>query len=167
MTGSCNAEVVYAGALWHGIIEELGTALRNKMDTEKIPQNTCKAFFSVFVEMMSNMMKYSAKKTESGFTKGSFFLFYKDGTCCAMSGNLIKIEDRDSLKNRIDNLNSMDKLSLRELYIKKLKKKGALKDKGAGIGLIEIAKCASTPIEYEFLPYNDELTFFTMRISVN
>ncbi|MCL2638554.1 MAG: SiaB family protein kinase [Oscillospiraceae bacterium] len=168
MTNSCNADVIYKGALWHENIEEIGTVIRRKMDSDNLSSRDCRAYFSIFVEMMSNMLKYSADKTDGGVTKGAFFSVYENGAYYALCGNLMKIEHKELIKSRIDNLNSMDKMSLRRLYINELKTTNINpENEGAGLGLIEIAKCASTPIEYEFFPHDEQLTFFTMRASVS
>jgi len=172
ITNSNNADIIYAGAIWHESIEELSAILRRKMDTDNLPKRDCNAYFSIFVEMMSNMLKYSAAKTDSGVMKGSFILSYENGTYYAQCGNLMKTENKDTLKNRIDSLISMDKPALRKLYMKKLKEKSDIyKTDSAGLGLIEIAKCSSLPVEYEFSDFNDSgensgMTLFTMRAAV-
>jgi len=38
--------------------------------------------------------------------------------------------------------------------------------KGAGLGLTEIARRATSKIEYEFLPYGEDLSYFTMYVTV-
>ena len=168
MTKSYGTDVIYSGTLWHESIEEIGTILRRKMDSDKLSLQDKNAYFSIFVEMMSNMLKYSEDKTDSGVTKGSFVSVYKKDNYYALCGNLIKNEDKDAIKNRLDSLNSMDKPSLHEFYIEKLKEKTTdARSRGAGLGLLEIARRASTPIEYEFLPYDGNLTLFTMRVSID
>jgi hypothetical protein len=165
---SNNADIVYIGALWHECIEDLSALLQRKMDSDKLSKRDSKTYFSIFVEMMSNMLKYSAGKTDTGASKGAFVSINENGVHYALSGNLIKTADKDVIKSNIDRLNSMDKSALRELYINKMKAKNAeLESRGAGLGLIGIARYASNPIEYDFLPYDEHLTFFTMRVSVN
>jgi len=38
--------------------------------------------------------------------------------------------------------------------------------KGAGLGLIEIARRATAPISYRFDPINDEMSYFSMYVEI-
>jgi hypothetical protein len=79
----------------------------------------------------------------------------------------MKIESAELVKNRIEHLNSLDKQELRKYYKEQMKSENTnAESKGAGIGLTEIAKRASKPIEYDFTPYDEGLTFFTMCVTI-
>jgi hypothetical protein len=38
--------------------------------------------------------------------------------------------------------------------------------RGAGLGLTEIARRAASKIEYEFIPYGEGLSYFTMYVAI-
>jgi hypothetical protein len=80
---------------------------------------------------------------------------------------VIKAENAELIKNRIDELNAMDKSALRKHYKEQIRGENANPNsKGAGIGLTEIARRSSAPIEYTFTPYDDGLVFFSMSVTV-
>jgi len=131
--------------------------------------------FSVFVEQMYNMLTYSAEKERfntSGddFTespKGTFILGKNGNTYFIQTGNVIKNESVEPIKNRIDYLNTLDKKMLRKYYKEQTRlKNDSPGSKGAGLGFIEIARRISSKIEYSFAPYGDELTFFTLYVTI-
>jgi len=172
MTKKCNLDIIYSGALWADGIEGIGEVLRKRLTFEEMSLSASQAVFSVFVEQMNNMLMYSVEKQPvanhpAGVPKGVFLLGSKDGIYTAQSGNVMKNENVAWIKNRIDYLNTLDKPGLRKYYKEQIRAENPHPEsKGAGIGLIEIAKRANAPIEYEFTPYGDGLTFFTMCVTI-
>jgi len=170
-TKKYDVDIIYSGALWADGIEGLGVALRRHMEFEHMTLTASQSVFSVFIEQMNNMLMYSAEKVDvdehRGVPKGAFILASKDKVYIAQSGNVMKTENAELVRSRIDHLNSMDKQELRKYYKEQLRSENLNPEsKGAGIGLIEIAKRASAPIEYEFIPYGEGLTFFTMCVKI-
>ena len=171
MTKKHDVDIIYTGSLWADGIEGLGTTLRRQMEFEDMSLPASLAVFSVFVELMNNMLMYSIEKMDieghPGVSKGAFILASKNKIYSAQSGNMIKTDNVEHIKNRIDYLNSLDKPAVRKFYKEKIKEKDVNSDsKGAGLGLIEIARRASAPIEYEFTPCGDDLTFMTISVTV-
>jgi len=172
MTKKYNLEIIYSGALWADGIEGIGEILRKRMAFEEMSLSASQAVFSVFVEQMNNMLMYSEEKQKvenrpAGVPKGVFLLGARGRVYIAQSGNVMKNENVESLKNRIDHLNTLDKTSLRKYYKEQIRRESKkLENKGGGIGLIEIAKRASSPISYDFKPYSEGLTFFTMCVTI-
>jgi hypothetical protein len=100
-------------------------------------------------------------------SQGVFILGVQDSTYFVHSGNLVTNNNAEILKTRIDYLNSLDKKELRSYHKQQLHAENDnVESKGAGIGLIEIARRTADPIEYTFERYNDELQYFTMYISM-
>jgi hypothetical protein len=127
----------------------------------------------VFVEQMNNMLMYSAEKEEHAERKpvetasGIFVLGTLDKSYYVQTGNVIKNSSVGLLKERIDFLNTLDKKELRQFYKEQMKTENDNPEsKGAGLGLTEIARRAASKIEYEFTPYGEDLSYFTMYVTV-
>ena len=172
MTKKCNLDIIFSGALWDDSIEGIGEILRKRMAFEEMSLSASQAVFSVFVEQMNNMLMYSEERQKNenrpgAVPKGVFLLGSRDGVYIAQSGNVMKNKNVAWIKDRIDHLNTLDKPDLRKYYMEQIRAENAhAESKGAGIGLIEIAKRVNAPIEYEFKPYGDGLTFFTMCVTI-
>ncbi|MCL2718279.1 MAG: SiaB family protein kinase [Lachnospiraceae bacterium] len=171
MTKKNNVEIIYTGALWAGGIEGLGSTLRRQMEFEELSLSASQSVFSVFVELMNNMLMYSVEKMDieghPGVSKGVFVLASKQKVYFAQSGNMMKTENVELVKGRIDYLNSLDKQGLRKFYKEKIRQKDENEgSKGAGLGLIEIAKRSNEPIIYEFTPCGEDLTFMTICVKI-
>ncbi len=170
-----NIDIIYSGPLWSDGIEVLVGTLKKRMAFDELPLSASQAVFSVFVEQMNNMLMYSAEKQTYNVLgdkpkeapRGVFILGVNQKDYFIQSGNAIKNEDIENIKARIDHLNVLDKQELRQYYRSQMKADNSSPNsKGAGIGLIEIARRASSPIEYSFVPFGDGLSFFTMFITI-
>ena len=170
-----NISIIYSGPLWAEGIDGMAEFLQKRLDMDEMPLNASQAVFSVFVEQMNNMLMYSAEKEkqerlEKGTAEtsiGIFVLGTHDKSYYVQTGNVIKNSSVGLLKERIDFLNTLDKKELRQFYKEQMKAgNDNPESKGAGLGLTEIARRATSKIEYEFTPYGEGLSYFTMYVTV-
>jgi hypothetical protein len=175
MLENSNISIIYSGPLWAEGIDGMAEFLQRRLDMDDMPLNASQAVFSVFVEQMNNMLMYSAEKEkqehpEIGIretSRGVFVLGSLDKSYYIQTGNVIKDSSVEILKGRIDHLNTLDKKELRSLYKEQIRSENDNPEsKGAGIGLTEIARRANSKIEYEFVPYGDGLSYFTMYVTI-
>jgi hypothetical protein len=169
-----NISIIYSGPLWAEGIDGMAEFLQKRLDMDDMSLSASQAVFSVFVEQMNNMLMYSAGKkrqeSETGVREtstGIFVLGSQDKSYYVQTGNVIKNSSVGLLKDRIDFLNTLDKKGLREFYREQMKAENDNPEsKGAGLGLTEIARRATSKIEYEFTPYGEGLSYFTMYVTV-
>ena len=174
MLTDLNISVVYSGPIWAGGVDGLADFLQRRLDVDDLPRSTSKSIFSVFVEQMHNMLMYSAEKEEfntkgemADISKGMFALGKKDEAYFLKSGNVVTEYSAGILKERIDHLNSLDKTGLKQYFKERSRGENENPESmGAGIGLIEIARRATSKIEYSFTPYSDGLIYFTMSVTI-
>ena len=81
------------------------------------------------------------------------------------SGNLVQNEDVNSLKERIDYVNSLTKEQLKKLYKETLRRTDSHSD-SAGLGIIDMARKAALPLEYMFIARDERYSFFTLKVSL-
>ena len=176
--------LIYSGPLWSEGIGGIAGALKKKLEFDKIPLNTSQEVFSVFVEQMNNMLMYSAEKenfnvSEDEITespKGTFILgtvnnfdekIQNKKVYFIQTGNVMRKSSVDLVKKRIDYLNTLDKNELRKYFKEQMRQEDDNPEsKGAGLGLIEIARRISSKIEYEFDHYDDEHAFFSLYVTI-
>ncbi|MCL2702114.1 MAG: SiaB family protein kinase [Defluviitaleaceae bacterium] len=167
--------LVYTGPLWAEGIGGVATTLKKRLEYDNLPLETSQEVFSVFVEQMNNMLMYS-KESElftapddlhSAAPKGTFILGTLGKAYYIHTGNIMKNDSAELIKNRIDHLNTLDKKELRKFFKEQTRLEDDNPDsKGAGLGFIEIARRISSKIEYDFKPYEDGYTFFTMYVTI-
>jgi len=163
--------ISFSGRLSQQLIEEYGDAVKTYLESESRPKNEIFHIFSIFIEMTQNIKNYCTSKTDSvscdQIAQSSIVTIGKDdqGTyICA--GNLIEHTDARPLGERIDALVHLDKDGLKTLYKERLKSSEPKDGFGAGIGLIDMARKATSPIQYSVTEYADNLSFFTIKAVV-
>lgn len=171
-----NISMIYNGPIWAEVVEEIGMTLKKRLEIDDLSLVQSQSVFSVFVEQMYNVLHYSAEKErflneelgkEFDVATGIFVLGSQDKRYYMQCGNKIRTDQVALIKERIDLLNTMDKVELRKYYKERLKADDDNPDsKGAGIGLIEIARRASSKMEYSFAPLADGYSFFTLCVYV-
>jgi hypothetical protein len=163
--------ISFSGRLSQALIEEYGEAVKKYLESEEVPKNDIYQTFAVFIEQTQNIKNYCSSKLESenyeeisgscivtiGKTESSHFIY---------SGNLLENEDIPKLVRKLDLLKTLDKTQLKQLYKETLKKDFQPEETGAGIGLIDIARKASMPLEYSITEVGNSLSFFMLKAVV-
>ena len=150
--------------------------LKKHIPKDELPPNVPRYIFTVFIEQITNVLQYSERENRYSGKYGKvmsapiglFIIGENDTSYFSQTGNIIKNEYIEQVKARIDHINTLNKQELREYY--KEQRRSDNKNpvsKGAGLGLIEIAKRASAPIKYRFMPVEEDLSFFTMLVEIH
>jgi len=170
-----NIHIMYSGPLWDDGIKGIIEMVRTQLEGDHLPVNAAKAIFSVFVEQVTNMFMYSEEKERINIpdnnpvdvSAGILALGVNNKTYFIQTGNAIKTENINLIKEKIDHLNTLDKKELRQFYKEKLREENNNPgSKGAGLGLIEIAKRATAPISYTIEQLNESTSYFTMYVEI-
>ncbi len=82
------------------------------------------------------------------------------------SGNLLANDDVLCLRKTLDQIVSLDKTELKQLYKAKLRETVSPDALGAGIGLIEMSRKVKHPLEYSIIPIDEHVSFFTLKAVV-
>lgn len=163
--------ISFSGRFSQGIIQELGDAVKNHMEAEDRPKNDIFSVFGIFIEQTQNIKNYSSSK-EGGINfekiadSGIVIIGRQGGEYYVSSGNLIENQDTERLVKRIERLTGLDKNELKKLYKEEMKNEVLPGSFGAGLGLIDMARKATMPIEYTIEKLDDEFSFFTIKVLV-
>jgi hypothetical protein len=106
----------------------------------------------LLVECFQNILKHGEKSPDAHMYRedGVFSFRSFHDSFYINSINPVLPEDRDRLKEMVEQVNAMDRQELKDLYKRQLEQ-NALSDRGgAGLGLIELARKSGQPIRYDF-----------------
>src|SRR6056297_292023 len=145
----------FTGPFSQGIIEEIGSALRNYLESKSDSKGRIFKVFSVFIEQTQNIKNYAFSLADKDdqediLLSGILNIGLKDGKYFVSSGNLVKKEDVAELKTRLDKISSYNKKELAKKYREKLRGADNKNGDGAGLGLIEMTRKASENIIFDF-----------------
>jgi len=167
--------LVYSGPLWAEGIGGVAGTVKKRLEFDNLPLEASQEVFSVFVEQMNNMLMYSQETEQftapeelhSEAPKGTFIMGTQGKAYFIQTGNVMKTEAVNIMKERIDFLNTLSKDEANNYYWEQsLLDNDIPGSKGAGLGLIEIARRISSKIDYTFKPYDEHHTFFTMHVII-
>ncbi len=148
----------YEGVITQNVI---ATAMDNIEN--KVPAHISPKLATITIEYCQNMMNYSKNSIEQSDTivpTGFICVEYLGtGDYKITAKNIISLEDKKILKQRLDEILLMDQDQLKKRY-RQLRKSGENShNQGGGIGLYEIAKISSN-IKYNFVPINKNKFYF-------
>jgi hypothetical protein len=161
----------FNGPFSHSIIEELGKAVRRYLESEELRRSSLMDVFSVYVEATQNVANYANRagrpeEQRQQLNSGIIVIGRRGDQYLIQSGNPVQPEDAGPLRSRLDQIIALDKTGLKALYKERMRQPLEPGRSGAGLGLIDMARKASEPLTYTFVPGEDGMPFFSLKVIV-
>ena len=159
----------FTGYMSEDSVLAIGNTLRKKFEVDSMDKKTSSGMFSVFVEMVQNVIRYSAENQTNNndpviidLRYGILSIGMREGRHFVACGNLINDQDVERLSKNLSQIQPLDKTQLRQLFKDTLRNEAPEGSKGAGVGFIEIARRAKHGFEFDFAPAGIGRQFFTI-----
>lgn len=160
----------YNGYFSHKVLLALGETIKNKFNSKDMDRSISRKIFSIFVEQVQNIIRYSDDNltnldAQEEIRAGMIVIGLDPGNnkYFVSFGNYISHENAEKLSVKLEEIQQMDKETLKKAYKKKMLEGPDEESKGAGLGFLEIAKSATEPIEFEFKEDSEQKSFFLFR----
>ena len=164
-----NIILVYEGEFTQEITKSVLAMAERNMDSIGEESGIKRKVFNVMVECLQNIVKHGEDyiSGEKQINTAIFMIGKHQDSYIITSGNPIRNEMIDSLKNRLDQINSLDKEGLKALYKDIIKSESGLTHKGgAGLGFVDMARKSGQKLEYGFEPLDSVHSFFSLKTTV-
>jgi len=160
--------ICFNGVFTHGIIEEMGNAIKRYLEGENLDKGSVTDVFAVYIEQTQNVRNYLASRPfGAGGNDSAVIIIRKDENGYSVSaGNVIAVSDVDALSERLERINSQDRAGLRAMYKEQLRKPRDPSSSGAGLGLIDMARRATSRLQYDFKELDGAHAFFSLTVAV-
>lgn len=161
----------FRGPMTQSLVENLENTLKLRVEQEGTDTNTTLKVFSIFVEQVQNVIHYSEDRTPPqepggiGFGLGIVLIGRKDGQFFVSCGNLIKNTDAPRMEEKLVKIKGMDKKQLRTYFKERIRSDPEEGSKGAGLGLIDMAR-KSRDIDFSFTLMDDVHTLFSIQVTI-
>ena len=158
--------ICFNGPISTTVIGEIGSAVKEHIESNHAPELEVMDVFSVYIEMSQNIRNYA---TSHGFSDSEssatvVIAAAEAGHYAVCAGNFVEMEDGQALLKRIHELALCDKAQLKLLYKQQLRQPHSqTPGQGAGLGLIEIARRSSQPMKASLDPLEPGRAFFSLR----
>lgn len=161
--------ICFNGPTSRTLIGEIGAALKEHIESTRDCMSSAMDVFSVYIEMSQNIRHYTSSRAYNDQDATATVVIAESGAdrYVVSAGNLIEVGDGHRLMERVQALAGLDKIELKTLYKEQLRKPredGAVT--GAGLGLIDIARKASQPLQASLDELGGGKAFFTLRATI-
>ena len=162
----------YSGYVSEDILLAVGNTLRERLEDHARDGTQIRNVFSIFVELMQNIIRYGVAGPQPGPHNGekpSFGIVMvaeNESGMDVIAGNFVASTEARQLVERVEMLQSYSSEELRQMYRERLRATPDEQSKGASLGLIEIARRSTLPVSCEVMPAADDLSFFMIKATV-
>lgn len=162
--------LAYKGSITAELITNVLGVVETKLNHVIEKSSTKKKIYNILVEGLQNLYHHvddlpdSINNMDVHF--GIFVIAKIEENYEIRTGNFIKNEKINRLKERFDKIKSLSKDELKELYKFVLNNQMFSDKGGGGLGLIDIARRTNGQVDYDFTKYDDNYSFFKMYVTV-
>jgi hypothetical protein len=162
----------YSGYVSEDILLAVGDTLRVRLEDHARDGAQIRNVFSIFVELMQNIIRYGVEGPHPGTDDGekpSFGIVMvseNNGRMDVIAGNYVASDEAGQLVDRVNELQCRSPEELRSMYRERLRQSPDTASKGASLGLIEIARRSTLPVMCETMPTSGSLSFFMIKATV-
>lgn len=156
----------FNGPISRSLIEEIGNALKNYLQAYNEQPSAAMDVFGIYIEMAQNIRHYAKTHAYDDVDSSATVVIARDadGHYVIQAGNMVEKADGEQLLARIHQLASMDKAELKAAYKAQLRQpRNPHATTGAGLGMIDMARKSSQPLDASVSPINENRAFFTLR----
>ena len=162
-----NVYLIWSGHITTDVEKEVLTFTETKLAEEDIELTLRRRIFSVLVEILENVAKYSpGREPEEQFGMPVALIKLEGDEYTLTTGNLILNENVEDLKGKLDTINKYDKVGLKELFRKSLSGQTITSNSTGNMGLIDMARKSGSKLVYQFEQINELYSYYVLTVKV-
>jgi hypothetical protein len=159
--------LIWCGHISPDVGNEVVSFTETKLAEEDVEIGIKRRVFSILVEIVENLAKYSpGKEPEKKFGMPVAMIRMEGSIYSLSTGNLILNSDVETLLEKLEIINQNDNMGLKDLFRESLSGQ-TVKTEGTGnMGLIDMARKSGGKLTYQFEKINDLYSYFTLTVKV-
>jgi hypothetical protein len=156
---------VYRGVVTSENSVPLLMLLEKEMENSEFGFIGRKRLFMFVLESLQNVSRHS---DHTQYPDMSLVVYSKtDSGYTVTTANVLRTSSMKDLKKRLDQINHLQADEIRNAYRQMLGTTQFSDKGGAGLGLLEMAKKTGNKLDYDFIPIDDEYSYFILSKTVN
>ena len=161
----------FKGDVTSELMSSILQIIEQRMDDMNEAPKLRKKVYNVLVECLQNLYHHidevPCETGKNGKDRSAIFMITLNSNGYSITtGNYIQTDRKPTFESRLNRINSLEKVELKQLYKEVLNTDGRSEKGGGGLGMIDIARKTGEKLNYAFAPYNDEYSFFSLNINV-
>lgn len=168
----CARNIIFSfkGVITEEILADLGEIIKNHISDFKYRPLVVKRVFSIFIEVAQNILHHSAERVTLGphgeRGSGIVMVIESESDFEIVSGNLISNSSSKSIEESCKLINSLDKEGLKKAFRQKIKAPLDEGNKGAGLGLLDIARKSENRVTFKIDRIDDDHSFLRLSVKI-
>ena len=156
---------VYRGVVTSENSVPLLMLLEKEMENSEFGFVGRKRLFMFVLESLQNVSRHS---DHAHHAEMSLVVYSKTDTGYTVTtGNVLPTARVSDLKTKLEQINNLQAEEIRNVYRQMLSSSEFSNKGGAGLGLLEMAKKTGNKLDYDFVPIDDEFSYFILSKTVN
>jgi len=149
----------YVGYFSQHVVAAISETIKARLDTAGAAGPTRRRIFS----SSDTLTPHDA--TDNQMRRGSFCIGVKGESFFLLCANPVDSVNVERIRSRLEPLHTMTMEEIKQAYKKALREETPADSKGAGLGFLTMARDASEPLEFEFVPdeHDPESTVFCIK----
>ncbi|GAA5236071.1 hypothetical protein FOZ76_25445 [Verticiella sediminum] len=159
----------FNGPISRSLLEEFGLALKSYLATDAGKSAEAMDVFSVYIEITQNIRRYVAAQNYEDARGAATVVISRaaDGHYVISAGNIVQRQHGRALVERIETLAGRDKTELKALYKQQRREpRDPANPDSAGLGLLEIARRATAPMQATLVEQPGDEAFFGLSVTI-
>ncbi|WP_192036317.1 biofilm regulation protein kinase SiaB [Halomonas sp. YLGW01] len=159
----------FNGPISRSLIEEIGHALRNYLNSQAAAPPAAMDVFAVYIEMTQNIRHYARLHGYDEAEATATIAVARDDQehYLVSAGNLVENADGRRLVEAVEHLAGLDAAELKRAYKTQLRRpRDEAAPSGAGLGLIDMARKSSRPLEARLQPLPSGRSLFSLTATI-
>ncbi len=166
-----NVILLYKGNVDSDVINHVLDSVEEKMVAVNDNPKLRKKVYNVLVESLQNLYHHVDRVPEDFEDQvekyGLLVVSRVNGGYKIITGNFVQSENIEKLEEKIKRINRSSHEEIKELYKFILNHQRISAKGGGGLGLVDIARKTGNKLDYAFVQYNNNYSFFYLDILVN
>lgn len=163
----------YQGIMTDTKISDILDSIEDIFEEKEEERKIVKRIYNISIETLQNLYHHSdnfdiVKDGKVETVSNTIFVLkeIEKSKYQIITGNFVKKNNIRVLKERIDQLNFLNKDEVKALYKLILNNDEFSKKGGGGLGIIDLVKRTGQNLNYNFYYFNEEYIFFSLRIAI-
>lgn len=163
--------LAYKGKMSDDLLDCILAMVEDKLSLVEPQMSLRRKVYTIIVEVLQNIYHHRDKSEPipvelEDIDAVVFMLGKTDNGYTVVTGNYLPKLEVESLRGRIDFVNSLSPEELKAKYREALNNNQMTAKGGAGLGIIDIAKRSGEKLEYDFRPTDTSHTYFSLTVKI-
>ena len=158
----------YKGGIEGDLFDSLLSLTEDKISAIEKGVKLMRKLQVISIEILQNIFHHldGNSRPNSNLETIIFVLGKEEEGYYIIAGNFVPSNEVDELRKRIDYINTLSPVELKERYREQLEKGDFSPKGGAGLGIIDIARKSGQKLEYSFVFSEANYSFFSLKVKV-